>query len=57
MVNRAVEVQEAWDTYATARGREVADSYRGGTGRGYGFGRTYFDLQVERIKDLLAVYK
>ncbi len=57
LVNSAIEVQEAWDTYATARGREVAASYRGGTGRGYGFGRTYFDLQVERIKDLLAVYK
>lgn len=57
MVREAIEVQEAWDAYAQARGREVAASYRGGSGSGYGYGRTYFDLQVERIKDLLAVYK
>lgn len=57
MVIEAIKVQEAWDAYAQARGREVAASYRGGSGSGYGYGRTYFDLQLERIKDLLVVYK
>ena len=57
MVKRAIEVQEAWEEYATARYREVAASYGRGSGAPLGGSSAYFDLQVDRIKDLLVVYK
>ena len=57
MVENAIKVQEAWETYASARWHEVSASYGSGSGGSLGGSTAYFDLPVERIKDLLVRYK
>jgi len=57
MVGHAIKVQEAWEKYALSRAHEVSASYGRGSGGSLGGTRSYLDLQVERIKDLLVVYK
>lgn len=57
LVENAIKVQEAWEKYAFARWHEVAASYGRGSGASLGGSTAYFDLPVERIKDLLVVYK
>ena len=57
MVGHAIKVQEAWEKYASARWHEVSASYGTGSGGSLGGSTSYLDLQVERIKDLLVVYK
>ena len=57
MVGHAIKVQETWEKYASARWREVSASYGRGSGGPLGGSTSYLDLQVERIKDLLVVYK
>ena len=57
LVENAIKVQDAWENYASARWHEVAAAYGRGSGASLGGSTAYFDLQVERIKDLLVVYK
>jgi len=57
MVSSAIEVQETWEKYASAKSRESAAWWGNGSGGPFSGSRAYFDLQVERIKDLLPVYK
>ena len=57
MVGHAIKVQETWEKYASARWHEVSASYGRGSGGSLGGSTAYLDLQVERIKDLLLVYK
>ena len=57
MVGHAIKVQEAWEKYALSRAHEVSASYGRGSGGSLGGTTSYLDLQVERIKDLLVVYK
>jgi hypothetical protein len=57
MVSSAIEVQETWEKYASAKSRESAAWWGNGSGGPFSASRAYLDLQVERIKDLLPVYK
>ena len=57
MVGHAIKVQETWEKYALSRAHEVSASYGRGSGGSLGGTTSYLDLQVERIKDLLVVYK
>ena len=57
MVGHAIKVQEALEKYALSRVHEVSASYGRGSGGSLGGSTSYLDLQVERIEDLLVVYK
>ena len=53
----AVEAQEAWEKYASARYKEVHTSYCGGSGAGVGAGWENIELQRARIAELRQQFK
>lgn len=57
LTKAAIGTQKAWEEYAIARSEETSASYDRGSGAPLAFSMRYLDLQIERIKDLLIVYK
>jgi uncharacterized protein YecT (DUF1311 family) len=57
LTQAVIKTQESWEAYATAQCAEVAISYGRGSGASLGSTMQYMELQVERIKALLPVYK
>ena len=57
LTQAVIQTQESWEAYATAQCAEVAISYGRGSGASLGSTMQYMELQVERIKALLPVYK
>lgn len=49
------ESQKAWQEHAKAKGRFLADAYRGGSHEGLAFGHALIDEQIRRIRELQAM--